>query len=222
MPALSTRNILPLLPADAAVVAFPTTPILDDFNRADEGPPPSANWTGPMTAGGPNGLQVVSNQCQRGAPYGGAWWNASTFGPDSEVYLTARGSSDFYVYLRMTGALGTSAQTGYRANWFGDEVRIRRVDSGSGTVIGGPYAVTGPVTGNKFGLEAVGSTITAYVDTGSGWTAVGSVVDATYSTAGVIGVETDGTFDDFGGGTAEGADEQFHNVGGMGFLRRGF
>ena len=47
-------------------------------------------------------------------------------------------------------------------------------------------------------------------------------MDATYSTAGVIGVETDGTFDDFGGGTAEGADEQFHNVGGMGFLRRGF
>ena len=43
-------------------MAFPTTGLLDDFNRADEGPPPSASWS--ISYGGPHGeLKVSSNQC---------------------------------------------------------------------------------------------------------------------------------------------------------------
>ena len=39
-------------------MAFPTTGILDDFNRGNEGPPPSANWTTLV-----QGHKVVSNAC---------------------------------------------------------------------------------------------------------------------------------------------------------------
>jgi hypothetical protein len=72
------------------MMTFPTTPILDDFNRANEGPPPSANWSAYHASWGfGDGLEVVSNQC-KGNSYNlcGDWWSVETFGSDCEVYVT--------------------------------------------------------------------------------------------------------------------------------------
>jgi hypothetical protein len=71
---------------------FPTTGILDDFNRADAGPPPSASWTTPA---GETGLVVSGNQCESdaGGPGWGAW-NTIASGADCEVYATAGGAAD--------------------------------------------------------------------------------------------------------------------------------
>jgi hypothetical protein len=58
--------------------------LLDDFNRANEGPPPSASWTTGTVAG----LIVLANECTRQAAGGfrqDAYWNASQFGPNCEV-----------------------------------------------------------------------------------------------------------------------------------------
>lgn len=70
-------------------MAFPTTPILDNFNRGDEGPPPSANWTTVTWSDG--GLKVLSNAAVPEATTTGdyiIYWNASTFGPNLEARFT--------------------------------------------------------------------------------------------------------------------------------------
>lgn len=197
-------------------MAFPTTGILDNFNRPDEGPPPSASWTGPMRPGDTNGLRVVSNTCQRVAPYGGAWWNVSSFGPDCEIYITCLGPSDFYLFWRIIDSPGTATADGYALNWFNDVITVRRLDNNTFTTLGAGISQTGPASGNKLGVSMIGSTITPYVDTGGGWTALSTRTDATYSNAGVIGANTDGTFDDFGGGTVVVADTSHapHRLGG--------
>src|SRR5436189_297727 len=62
---------------------FPTTNILDDFNRSNQGPPPSSNW---VSDGSPDGWKVLSNQATPSVDgYAHDVWERDTFGPDSEV-----------------------------------------------------------------------------------------------------------------------------------------
>ena len=59
---------------------FPTTSVLDNFNRADGGI--GSNWTSPS-----NSWEVVSNKARQNS---GEWvyWNATNFGNDQEVFVT--------------------------------------------------------------------------------------------------------------------------------------
>src|SRR5438105_1826690 len=71
----------------------PATPILDTFNRADSTTTLGSNWSllknflGAFSDEG-----ILSNQAYNPhaqfAAYIAMYWNPSTFGPDSEVYLT--------------------------------------------------------------------------------------------------------------------------------------
>ena len=65
-----------------------------------------------------------------------------------------------------------------------------------------PYSVSQFADGDKLGLVAVGTTIIAYTDTGSGWVELGRATDTTYQSAGYIGVrvQNDGRAKSFGGG----------------------
>jgi len=64
---------------------FPITPILDDFNRANEGPPPSSNWIESFFTGG---LKVSSNALVLNVPDtdDAITWH-EPFGPDQEAYF---------------------------------------------------------------------------------------------------------------------------------------
>ena len=68
-------------------MAFPESSILDNFNRGDEGPPLSANWTEAGYAAA--GLKVDTNEA---APETAGscieYWNPATFGPACECYVT--------------------------------------------------------------------------------------------------------------------------------------
>ncbi len=196
-------------------MAFPTTGVLDAFNRANEGPPPSANWT---SAWENNQFSVVGNQCEHtGAlnDYSTAHWNVSTFGPDSECYVTVvakptNNDDELGVGCRMAN-IGAGTTDGYMMtprvkSAATDEFRLFRFDNGVSTQLGA--AVTQEIaTGDAIGIEAIGSTIKAfYKASGGSWTEVMSRTDATYTAAGSILLlaekgPSDVQFDDFGGGT---------------------
>jgi hypothetical protein len=178
-----------------------TTPILDGFNRANEGPPPSTSWTN-LNAG----LKVVSNVCVANAANSVDYYNVGTYGPDCEVYGTvttkpASGQSiAFYLRLKDVGSIATVdgylvlalVQAGT------DILRVQRLDNGTATTLGADVSQE-YATSDKFLLRATGSTL--IMERNNAIAATRS--DTTYGAAGNLGAaigDTVGAFDDFGGG----------------------
>lgn len=187
--------------------SFPTTSILDNFNRANQGPPPSSSWTTGVD-GGTGGFSVNSNEAKvEDATHSTAYWNVTNFGPDIEVYITLGstiGPSRLYWRIQQEG---TSGFDGYALLAYTptNELYIYRIDNGSYTQLGAAISQTFAV-GDSFGAKMVGSTITIYYKTAAGsWTSVGSRSDSTYTGAGKLGISAfDSTsikLDNFGGGT---------------------
>jgi hypothetical protein len=186
----------------------PSTPILDNFNRANGGA--GSNWS-VMKPTSFALMNISNNQAVDSSSTLYAWnfWNASTFGPDSEAYATVAsysGSDTIRIGARVTGG-GTSSYSGYFVSisttgaW-----SIIRITNG-----GSPVTLKSGVTqtlssGDRIGIQVIGSVVTAWHDTGSGWQQVMSYDtsgDATkYTGAGNVAVEfRSSTIDDFGGGT---------------------
>jgi hypothetical protein len=182
-------------------VSFPTTGVLDDFNRSDEGPPPSASWTDIDS-----GLQVISNQCGGASGTNLSYWDVETFGPDCEAYWTIINYSAEQgplARLQDVGSMGTL--DGYCVYVNGlDTIAVVRFDNGVPTQLGADISQT-IEAGDKIGVECIGSDIKAwYDDGGAGWGEIGSRSDATYGAVGYIaGYIKDASqrCDDFGGGT---------------------
>ena len=188
-------------------MAFPTTGILDDFNRTNEGPPPSADW---VTVD--NGHKVVSSQLVPNSDaYSESYWNQS-FGADMEAYVTivtkeSVGNSivlqvrtqpaDSYksYYLLVNSLAGT------------DTILIRYWNGSSGSTLATYNQEIS--AGDSVGISAIGSTITAwYKASGGSWTELGHVTNTSESRAGYIDIANDSVtpvFDNFGGGTANAA-----------------
>lgn len=198
--------------------SFPSAPILDDFNRANEGPPPSANWTNGIAEGFgfSFGHRVLDNELQN-ATEGVAqnYWNVETFGPDCEAYITAVNTADApstWLVGRLVDP-GLSTCTGYAVQVVssnaGDDrlYFIYRIDDGLLTSIASTSETgVGPADGDKYGIRIIGDIIYLWGDTGDSWEIKLSVSDSTYSSAGFIGIVTEAAtlsprWDDFGGGT---------------------
>jgi hypothetical protein len=190
-------------------MAFPETSILDDFNRSNEGPPLSSDWS--PTGHDSNGWKVVSNVAQPDTSSGshGEYYNVSTHGADCEAYATYGGGfAKNGLYARLVN-IGAGTTDGYVIEFdsAAGNIKIERVDDGARTLLGSSISQT--ITGgDKLGIKIVGSTITAYMDDGgAGWASYGSRTDSTYSAAGNLGIRNynaSNTFDDFGGGTLAG------------------
>lgn len=191
-------------------MAFPTTGILDSFNRANEGPPPSSNFSGPADPGD-GSLQTSSNQCVSASGYGYIWWNVAQFGPDCEAYVTLASVPDVswnytWVAVKLQSP-GTSGIDGYeitietQQSPTNDNVYVNRIDNNVSTQLGATIN-TNFAAGDGLGVGILGSAISAYRRSSGTWSSLGSRTDSTYG-AGYIGVGT-GTahpLDDFGGGT---------------------
>lgn len=200
-------------------MSFPTTSVVDNFNRANEGPPPSASWKAVDDLWG--GMKVVSNGCKAGTgnSINGAVLTTAASSADSEAYMTistkpGTGSSAG-VLLRgkdMTGS-GAVAPDGYEIEWSDDDgngtvetIAVYRMDNGSFTKLGASISRTCS-NGYKLGASMAGSTIEVFTDEGAGWTSRGTRTDSTYTAAGYYGIQFyEGTAsptavaDDFGGG----------------------
>jgi hypothetical protein len=128
----------------SSAVTFPSTSVLDNFNRAGTTAPPSSNWTNSVL-GDSCGLQL-SGDSSTAKPtvtstgqFCAAQWNASTFGPDTEAYATVggtlngTGNENFSLFTRISGT------NYYEIEFDGgttNNIIVQRVISGSGTSIG--------------------------------------------------------------------------------------
>ena len=167
-------------------MAFPTTPILDTFVRADEMPLNQANWRDVL------GVSVVSNLAASLAEsnYEGISFYNTIFGPDCDAYVTLP-----TIY---TGAHVPQCAIFARADpdaetWYDIAVGY---NGGVGTDWvklgwnGGTLAtyLTTIHDGDKFGIRCHGNNISAYQYTGGAWALLGTVVDASVPGAGLCGV----------------------------------
>lgn len=190
----------------APSVSFPTTPILDNFNLADQGPPPDSNWLG-STFSTDNGLVIVSNQVAHatGTGAGGsALYNADyvdgiEFRLDMPVNVAC--GIDYFV----TNG-GTATPSGYRAqiSETNNELQLYVFTNGAFTKLAG-YALT-IADGDSVGIKSSGGVHQLmYKAAGSvSWIPYGAPVnDSTYS-AGKAGIfmsaSSTGRVDNFGGG----------------------
>lgn len=182
-------------------IRFPTSKILDNFNRANEGPP-MTGWTALSTFGG---LEVASNVCVPDSisTYAAEYWSARTY-KDAEGYftITTKGATeDANILLRVDEA----ALNAYIFYWEHDpepQFGISRADAGVQTYLGnspGDIAV-----GDKLGARIVGDLLELWHKPAAGeWTIKIAIIENTYSAAGYISIlfsTTDWAVDDFGGG----------------------
>lgn len=180
-------------------MAFPAVATLrDDFNRPNEGPPPSPNWLSPGV-----GLIVASNQAKTIAPSADATiWGAYKFGPDCELYFAVPfyQPSSFVVFLRLR-ELNTSGD-GYRLNIDPPNWKLYRL--GATVTQLGATATQAITSGDTIGFEATGSTIKAHHKPSAGsWAEVMSRTDDTFPEAGYVALgvqEIEPLLDDFHAG----------------------
>jgi hypothetical protein len=190
-------------------MAFPTTGVLDDFNRAD-GVVGSAWTKNPMNSGADD-LEIVSNRVRPATPTDSeVYWNANTFGPDSEVYWTVvtqpAGTENAGSFGRMRlvdPSASSSTVDGYSVEFYdGASNFIFRVDNAVQTQLGATI-VNAFSSGVQVGGSVVGSTISVFEN----GVAIDTRTDSAYTAAGYIslGGYDSATrtlrLDDFGGGT---------------------
>jgi hypothetical protein len=184
---------------------FPVTPILDDFNRADVGPQPSASWS---AANGTTGLKVVSNACVAAAAgRQGSRWNVEMFGPDMEAYVTLvtlpAAGDQIELHFRDDGA---GSPSGYQVVFAApNTINVYRQDAGVLTQIQFTDTSQEWADGDSLGVSMIGATITVYRKPAlADWELFKLVIDATYTAAGYTNLfveNTSAVVDNFGGGT---------------------
>lgn len=205
--------LLALALCSPSYAAFPNTGILDNFNRSNEGPPPSSNWE---DSADPDCLAVVSNRAastNAGADDDYAWnkWDGGTYGPNAEVYFTivTRPALNKGFLVSM---VDSTTGDGYGFDLFNTgasevSITIYRIDEWAYTTLGSVITGADVDAGDKIGLQKNGSNVIVYKDIGAGWVEVGSRTDSahSYSTYSLVLENYDGSFDlvidDFGGGT---------------------
>ena len=184
---------------------FPKTPILDSFNRTNEGPPPSSSWSSITFI---SGIKVVSNQLAGdGSGVNGGVWN-TPYTDWQECYATIAtlpGSSEGVSVIARAQQEGSGLTIdGYSVNYFQDTppvIRVRRIDNGVASNLA-TFTVT-LSAGDKIGIRLIGDQIIGFYDSGSGWAEAARTTDSTYTGSGKLGAlitNTTGRLDDFGGG----------------------
>ena len=196
---------------------FPSAPVVDNFNRANEGPP-MTDWNSVLPGDG-RGLKVLTNVVagiNGGSTENSAFFGGLHLGPQIDVYATisTKPLAVEYVYVgwatRPTAG-ATGLGDGYLlsvdivAGAGNDTLSLYRSDLGTLTLLGG--LVTQEITdGDKVGLRSRGSTHEFWYNGGAGWTRMATRTDSTYTTETAANLvltilNTTGRLDDAGAGT---------------------
>ena len=187
-------------------MAFPTTSILDTFNRANENPlSDGGKWSSPILSGDA-ALKIVSNQCVAGSGQSDSYWSASKFGPDCEVFVDIVATPVEPSIACRTSLENTGAPNAYFGNFVesGGFYQIVLVTAGGNTTL---VSTSGTLlNGDSFGMSAIGSLISLWRKTGGEWSLATSIVDTTLAGSGHIGAfmfsGNADAYANFGGGTA--------------------
>lgn len=187
---------------------FPTTGILDNFNRANETPLVGA--TGTEWAGRNTGfdLTLAGNDVGGGGSgqTSSRYWTVATYGPDCEAYITVTilGGSTAYIrlWLRLQNP-GAAGETGYMMQWSNDAngCRIFKETARETYTQLAQDTAARHAANDQLGFEAVGTAITVYKN----GTSVLTTTDSTTTGAGNLALglrDTQYVVDDFGGGTS--------------------
>ena len=204
-------------------MAFPVSPVLDSFNRTNEGPPPSLNWASDPWGTGVVGHQVSSNQLiPSGTPAVSAW-KAARYGPDCEAAITVAtlpGDGQTVTLFARMQTVGSDTH----ADSSGYGVRFTQVAGGGNDTLdivrwqNGALAAVGATVvqelgaGDAIGIACNGGIIELWYKASAGaWTQLTTVASTIYPLGGYVQISTTGTavvIDDLVGGT----------VGSAGFL----
>ena len=195
--------------------AFPTTSIIDNFNRADNASL-GANWDEGDLAR-PDNFEIVSNTVQNTASAqaeASASWNASTFGPDCEIFATLTqnlpaDNGDRYSMACKIRQIGSGTTDFYGLSMRRDSgglfYRVQESVDESFTDLGAEVGITF-VNGDVMGLEVIGDTIKGYINGVEQISRTDSTLSGVSGRLGLYNWEVAGsganpTLDDFGGGT---------------------
>lgn len=189
-------------------MAFPTTSLLDNFNRADSTTSLGSNWTSPLesTFSSPG---ILSNQAYcGGGTFKDAYWNVNQW-TDVEAWVTLvalpTGVIQSRLYARVQNPGNASTLQGYwiqvngaGASWIGKTIANTLITLNSS---GAPTFAAG----DSVGITVVGTLITMYRKPAAGaWAASITATDTDISGPGYIGIQTRNDsltkWDDFGGG----------------------
>lgn len=190
-------------------MVWPTTGQLDNFDRANENPLGNGTWSWPVYSGDSQ-LQVLDNVAggTGATSFQESYWSSTTFGPDSEVYVTfsilTLLSDLAYLDLRIANPNSAGLDC-YEWVWDATAAtgRLYRVDDTVNTLLGATFSIT-LAAGNRVGLEMIGSNLAFYDDNGGSWTQRATRSDSTYTAAGFISMGLQGAvgrYDNFSGGT---------------------
>ena len=206
---------------------FPTTSVLDTFNRPDENPLASG-WLGPLTFTGENQLKVLSNQAAgttADPSFNSSYWN-TTYGPDVEAYAKVPAiniGNRIEIYARIVDVHPIDGTDAYCVSVAGTAWTLRKITNSSSVAIGAIETLTALAANDEFGIEIVGTTLNAWHKPVAGaWTLLFSRTDSTWTTAGFTGLRCFGDIfriDDFGGGNRVGT--SLSDDPPIGFIGRG-
>ena len=177
---------------------FPITPILDDFNRADENP-----IVGYVPIGRGGNVKIVSNQATAATSDGQVYRNSPLSSNDHQAYITVANvgnlGSHFEIVLRdYDGVQNFFYEIAFNNGdpWF---VYFRKY-TGAFTQIGTNVTIPSIVANDIVGASVGGSKITAFLN----GVELTSVYDTTITLGRYIGFgcgDTTLRLDNFGGGT---------------------
>ncbi len=184
------------------LTSFPSTPVLDDFNRANG--PLGSPWVADVA-----GLSVSNNALVQTSGYGFPIWNGAVFGPDQEAYVTIKTISgspapERDLVLKAQGTTSNTAHIEIRFDDVLDEIAVGTYDPGTGWLAHGAPIPATFAPGDRLGCRAYGNgQVEVYKNSTKlgtrtlvGWPFVAS--------GGRIGLTLDmvnrGSLDDFGGG----------------------
>jgi len=192
-----------------AAGSFPTTGILDDFNRTNANPL-DGDWTQGFQGTFDGDLQVLSNACAWASgglsDSGTATWDTA-FNANQEAYMTivTRVDGSQHTLICRANNAGASNVTGYEivARTNNSDVRVIQWDSDVSAAVLDTFSQT-ISDGDTFGVSLSGTVGTVYYKVGAGaWGSIGTFDASAYNASGKIGISLflNGTVcDDFGGG----------------------
>lgn len=187
--------------------AFPTTPVLDTFTRANSTTTLGPNWTVDATHN--DNLGILSNRAYNpvGNVNGQDYWNVNTFNGIVEIYFTFNtlGGNGSGAKVEMT--TDTSIHNGYevRVNNPSNNISIERLDADAETILLSVAQVFSAGDSYGFSYNEMTGVLTEWYESGSGaWVALGSVTDTTYKNVKYLSInigQTAARLSNFGGGS---------------------
>jgi hypothetical protein len=183
-PATTTHTAQPLDRDKRVTLLAPwPPPLLDDFNRADQGPPPGSSWAAWKNVG----LKVVSNELAPNADQSDAYWNVSQ-PADVEAYIEfvtvppANGNTHLWVRLEPSQVDGYAVAVYHGAGTH--TFHLRRFDDWNGVSLSPFYEGYALGAGDGLGIRCIGSQIELWAKYGGVWRRLHVATDATYAGTG--------------------------------------